>query len=155
MGDSGIHAAADEQVHTGVDSYKILVFGPTERVPDQYHSLIYSKWMRSYRYGNDYIKLADSDSYYATYIRHITRVLSDSQTVVRLAVLSDDKDVVLGFSVSRGTILDYVHVHKDMRRIGIGTKLIPPGIEWFTHLTRTAMTIWGSKYKDWKLNLFA
>lgn len=151
MGDAQLPTESDS-----LASYKVISYGgDIYPLPERYRNLIYSKWMRSYRHGNDYIKLSDSDSYYSAYRRHIDRVLEFKDTVVRLAVLTDDLDVVLGFSVSRGTILDYVHVHKDMRRMGIGKKLIPPGIAWVTHLTKTGLTIWGSKYSDWKFNPFA
>ncbi len=73
---------------------------------------------------------------------------------MKLAVLTDDRDVVLGFSVSRGKVLDYVHVQKDLRKQGIGTALIPLGIDTITHLTKSALPIWGSKYGSWKFNPF-
>jgi hypothetical protein len=156
VGNKKVHATPAKQ-EGGVASYKILsISGPwTEWVLGPYINLIYSKWLRSFRYGNDYIKLTDSESYYVNYHRYITTLLQKPETTIRLAVLTDDADVVLGFSVSRGNILDYVHVHKDNRRIGIGTKLIPPGIDTFTHCTKTWLSIWNDKYKDWKFNLFA
>jgi GNAT superfamily N-acetyltransferase len=117
--------------------------------------LIFSKWLRSLRYGNDYFKLIDPPAYYAAYHRFIQNILNHPDTSVRLAVLSDDADVVLGFSVSRGTILDYVHVHKDQRRQGIGRQLVPKGIDTITHLTRTGLSIWGSKMAGVKFNPFA
>jgi GNAT superfamily N-acetyltransferase len=72
---------------------------------------------------------------------------------VRLAVLSDDRDVVLGFSVSREDILDYVHVHKDMRKQGVATSLIPKDIKIITHLTKTALLVW-PKYENITFNPF-
>ncbi len=76
---------------------------------------------------------------------------------MRLAVLSDDPDVVLGFSVSREDVLDYVYVHKDQRRLGIARKLLPPHFTTFSHITLTAMEIWhkNPKYKQLKFNPFA
>ncbi len=101
--------------------------------------------MRSFRYGNDYMKLADSDSYYRSYEIYLTLLLYKPEAVVRLAVLTDDPDVALGFSVVRGPILDYVHVHKDFRKQGIGKKLVPNDIETITHLTKTGMKLWSTK----------
>ncbi len=126
--------------------------------------MIYSKWLRSLRFGNDYFKLADAAAYYEAYQRYITNILQVA--TVRLAVISDDEDVVIGFAVVRNNILDYVHVLRlrlksitgfdvvDYRRRGIGTKLVPKNIDTVTHLTRTALTIWGSKYSHWKFNPF-
>jgi GNAT superfamily N-acetyltransferase len=123
-------------------SYKVISF--TGHLPDAYLNLIYSKWLRSLRFGNEYFKLIDSDSYYSTYNKYIGAILQRPNVCVRLAVLTDDADVVLGFSVCRGRTLDYVHVHKDQRRQGIGTALVPKDIEVITHLTNTGASIWAS-----------
>lgn len=153
MGNKKIHSKADEQLQDGVASYTGVVSSGI-RLPEQYRNLIYSKWLRSYRFGNEFMKLIDSNSYYKFYHEYISRVLAEKNTIVCLAVLTDDRDVVLGFSVSRGTNLDYVHVHKDNRRLGIGTFLLPKDIDSFTHLTKTGMAIWNNKYPSWKCNPF-
>lgn len=87
--------------------------------------------------------------------------------LIKLAVLTEDKDVVLGFSVSREDVLDYIHVHKDSRKDaemlidgkvvkfpgGIGKKLLPKPLTTFTHLTKIALIIWQTeKYKHLKFN---
>lgn len=153
MGDQAIHAEATQQEGV-VSTYSVIVF-PARDLPKEYLPLIFSKWLRSLRHGNDYFKLADSEAYYRTYHNYIEVILGRAGAVVRLAVLSDDKDVVLGFSVSRGNILEYVHVHKDHRNLGIGRNLVSPDIDTVTHLTRTALNIWAAKYKHWKFNPFA
>lgn len=127
-----------------------------KELPANYRSLILSKWMRSYRYGNDYIGLTDSDAYFAAYGIFITALISlRPDTVVRLAVLSDDRDVVLGFSVTRGNVLDYVHVHKDYRRQQIARRLVPIEVNQFTHLTKAGLKIWATKAPSAKFNPFA
>lgn len=123
-------------------------------MPATYYNLILSRWLRSLRFGNDYFKLVRPDAYYAAYSRYIGSILGGSETVIRLAVLDDDRDVVLGFSVARGTALDYVHVHKDARKRGIGTALVPKDIDQITHVTKTGLSIWGSKYPGWSFNPF-
>lgn len=100
------------------------------------------------------MKLIDSDAYYKNFHKYIERVLSVPEAVVRLAVLTDDQDIVLGFSVSREAVLDYVYVHKDNRRLGIGKSLVPEGITTITYLTFTGITIWANKYSKWKCNPF-
>ena len=125
-----------------------------KEAPGAYSHFIYSKWLRSLRYGNDYFKLVDSDAYYNAYHRYIENILTNPETTVRLAVLTDDKDVILGFSVANASTLHYVYVHKDQRRLGIGTKLLPPHIDSISHLTRTGLIIWASKYAHLKFNPF-
>jgi GNAT superfamily N-acetyltransferase len=136
-----------------MSGYRIIAFSGY-KLPAAYTELVYSRWLRSLRFGNDYFKLIKSNAYYEAYHRYIQRVLEHPDSMVRLGVLSDDADVVLGFSVSRGSILDYVHVHKDHRRLGIGTKLVPQGIDTITHLTRTGLAIFGSKHFNWAFNPF-
>ena len=136
-----------------MSGYKIIAFNGY-MTPNDYRALVYSRWLRSLRFGNDYFKLVAQDAYYEAYHLYIQRILEHPDSMVRLAVLSDDADVVLGFSVSRGSILDYVHVHKDHRRLGIGRKLVPKDIDTITHLTRTGLAIFGSKHFNWAFNPF-
>jgi len=125
-------------------------------LPNRYRNLIRSRWMRSFRHGNHYIGLCDSDSYFEAYSRYIDRILC-RLTIVRFAVLSEDHDVVLGFSIMElgqyGTILHYVHVQKDYRQQGIAKKLVPP-FDTFTHLTKTGMKLWSTKAPKAKFNPF-
>lgn len=124
-------------------------------LPASYRNLIFAKWLRSLRYGNDLFRLIDPAAYYPAYHKFITAILGHADCVIRLAVLSDEHDVVLGFSVSRGEILDYVHVHRDMRRQGIARKLLPDDITTFTHITKNAQAILKKQPKVvWKFNPF-
>lgn len=152
MGVEVIHTA-EAKPQGLVSTYTIMAY-PGHELPQCYTGVLYSKWLRSLRNGNDYYKLCDPAGYYEAYTRHIGHLLSMPHTVVRVAVLTDDKDVVLGFSVSRGHILDYVYVHKDQRRHYIGTNLVPRDIQTITHLTRTGLAIWSSKYGHLKFNPF-
>lgn len=157
-------AQEDAPQESDLASYKVIAFRGG-LLPEQYKGVVYSKWLRSLRYGNDYFKLIDAPAYYEAYHRYISNILKHA--VVRLAVLSDDADVVLGFSVTRGTILDYVHVLRirlkvptgisvvDYRGRGIGKSLVPDNIEAFTHITKMGLIIWGNKYSHWKFNPFA
>ncbi len=137
-------------------TYSILVF-PASQLPEQYTAMIFSKWLRSLRFGNTLFRSMDSDAYYRNYHVYIENLLKKPDSIVRLAVLSDDHDVVLGFSVSREDVLDYIHVHYDYRKIGVGSALVPEGITTFTHITLIGIDIWHnkSKYKNWKFNPFA
>lgn len=120
-----------------------------------YAPVVFSGWLKSLRFGNDFYRLVEQGSYFKTYHRYIQSLLERPETEVRLAVLTDDDDVVLGFSVSRGTVLDYVYVNKDYRRLGIGRNLVPAGIETITHLTRIGLTLWNNKLTGVKFDPFA
>jgi GNAT superfamily N-acetyltransferase len=137
-------------------SYSIVCY-PASKAPEAYLAFVYSKWLRSLRYGNPLFKKVLSDEYYKNYETFIKNIMSKPDAFIRFAVLSDDHDILLGFSVNREDVLDYVFVHFDYRKTGIGRSLIPEGITTFTHLTTLALAIWPSNehYKDWKFNPFA
>lgn len=135
------------------DTYSVIIY-PAWQLPNQYLSMVYSKWLRSLRYGNDYFKLISPAAYYESYHKYLELLLSRHDCVVRLAVLTDDPDVVLGFSVARGSTLDYVHVQRDMRRMGVGTALLPPEIEATTHVTKPGLAIMAHRYSHWKFDPF-
>jgi GNAT superfamily N-acetyltransferase len=136
-----------------VSTYSVMPYRGVQ-LPYRYHHFVYSRWLRSYRYGNDFIKLIDSDAYFAAYRRYILALLSSKNSVIRIAVLTDDIDVALGFSAVRGKILDYVHVGKDYRRQGIAKHLVPEGIETITHLTKVGLRLWPTKLGKVKFDPF-
>lgn len=137
-------------------SYTILSF-PAAKLPSYYISMIYSKWLRSLRYGNDAYKKIKSKTYYDNYHDFIENLLKKPDSIIRLAVLSNDHDVVLGFAVSREDVLDYIYVHQDYRNNKIGAHLIPEGITTFSQITKMAKNIWqtNAKYKMLQFNPFA
>jgi hypothetical protein len=75
----------------------------------------------------------------------IRLLLQEDGIVIRFAVLSDDVDVVLGFSVSEDKTLHYVHTNKDTRKQGIAKSLVPFEVEIITHLTKMGMMLWSTK----------
>jgi GNAT superfamily N-acetyltransferase len=138
---------------TSNPTYSIIAY-PAAKLPDTYRNMIFSKWLRSLRYGNDYYKLIDQEVYFTTYHIYIENLLSRPNAVVRLAALTEDQDVALGFSVARDNVLDYVHVQRDYRRTGIGTSLVPKGIDTITHLTKIGAGLWSLKLPQAKFNPF-
>ena len=132
-------------------SYDVIVFEGKD-LPEQYRGLVHAQWLHSQRFGSPWFKLIDSKVYYKEYDVVIKRILNEPDAVVRIAVLSDDHDVALGFSVIRSQVLDYVFVQKDHRRLGIAKKLVPPEVKVMSHLTRTSKLIWrdNEKYRHFK-----
>lgn len=124
-------------------------------LPANYIPMLFSKWMRSLKSGNHFYKYARPSSFYDHYHRFITHLINQPTAQVTLAVLSDDHDVVLGFSVHRGAVLDYVYVHPEQRGQKMSNHLIPSGITTFTHITRIGEIIWKAKYPDWIFDPFA
>lgn len=141
MGDKNLGADADGIKES---SYSVISF-PASKLPETYQNFVKSKWKRTLRHGNDYFKLTDSDSFFANYERFINHLLARASAVIRLAVLTEDPDVVLGFSLIEGNTLHYVYVQHEQRNRGIGRSLVPVKIEIITHLTKSGMSIWHNK----------
>jgi hypothetical protein len=137
-----------------MSSYSIISF-PAQALPESYYNMILSKWLRSLRYSNDYFKLINPEAYFSNYGNYIRLILFRPAAFVRLAVLSDDHDVALGWAVVEGNTLHYVHVHKDHRKQGIAGSLVPKETKTITHLTKAGLSIWGSKMAGVAFNPFA
>lgn len=100
-----------------------------------YKNLIFSHFLHSLRAGNPWFQAIDTGAYYTAYHRLIEQLLSRPDCTVRIAVLTDDPDVALGWSLSRPNVLDYVFVKRDQRKQGIGRALLPEFFTSVTHLT--------------------
>lgn len=150
MGDKELEARGDGLKET----YSIIAF-PGASLPQEYRAMVFSKWMRSLKYGNEYFKLIHADSFFEAYQKYIELLLCRPGAVVRIAVLGADRDVALGWSVVEGSILHYVHVQYEQRNQGIGTALVPKGINTISHLTKTGLRLWPEKLPHASFNPFA
>lgn len=155
MGTEEIHSEADEsKAKEEACTYDIISF-EAPNLPETYKGMLFSRWMRSHRYGNFLIKMIDSDVYYKKYSEFIQKLIMQPDANVRLAVLSDDHDVALGFCFHRGPILDYVHVHHTCRDSKIATHLVPDKIKCITHWTYQGEKFATKKYGRWTFNPYA
>lgn len=136
------------------DTYSVIVY-PSAKLPDEYKSPVFDRWLKSFRQGNPFIKMAERKPYYIHYHAYIENLLRQPNSVVRLAVLTDAPDIILGFSACRGDVLDYIHVLHLNRKNGIAKSLVPENITTISHTTELAKIIWQEKYKHWKFNPFA
>lgn len=127
---------------------------PGQQVPKTYFERVRHRWARSFRQNNDYIKLIDAAAYYQAYPVYILNVLNRPTTVVRVAVLADDHDVLLGYSVMEFEILHYVEVPTTYRKQGIAKNLVPGKVKWFSHLTHTGKILWPRLAEDAKFSPF-
>lgn len=123
-------------------------------LPSAYRNMVLAKWLRTLRFGNDFFRLIESDTYFEVYQKYIKNLIDRPQCIIRIAVLTDETDVCLGFSVSEPDVLHFCWVHKDNRRIGVGKALVPFHFSSITHLTTTGMTIWNRKLPGVHFNPF-
>lgn len=134
-------------------SYSIIKFKASE-LPERYHPVIFSNFLRTLRRGNKYFQLIEPDAYFKAYHSYIETILLRSSAIVKLAVLSDNHDVVLGWSLAETKKLHYVYVGGPLRRLGIASSLLNEPFSEFTHITNVALIIWPKKYPTATFNPF-
>lgn len=133
-------------------SYKIITMRG-DKLPDQYVGFVVVNFLRNLRNSNTYFKLIEREAYWSHYNRYFHSLLLRPNAILKIAVLADDPDVTLGWSLMEPDILHYVFVQADYRKLGIAKKLVPE-FKYMTHLTLIGMSIWASKYKKVQFNPF-
>ena len=104
-------------------------------VPDD-KAFIMATWLRGLFYGDSWFSLIPKNIFMKAYHAILEAKLADPRTTVTVACLKDTPDVILGYSVSRGTVLDWMHVKDSWRRIGIGKSLVPQNLSAVSHLSK-------------------
>lgn len=138
-----------------MSGYRIMVLSGSDPALEPYKPMIYSDWLNSLRYLNDWFREIEQNIYFSTYHKIIEALLSRSESSVSLAVLEDDSDNCLGWSLCEGTTLHYVFVKRDFRGQGICRRLAPLEIEKITHLTKPGRAIWFAKCPNAHFNPFS
>jgi GNAT superfamily N-acetyltransferase len=132
--------------------FKIIVFNA--EIPPEYRSFIFARWLKSLRYGNPFFRMIDSDSYYSSYSSFIEFILKGKNTILKVAVLANDPDVALGYSIDDGETLHYIYVKPEVRKQGISRELMNKNIKQFSHITNIGYSIWKDKLPGLKFNPF-
>lgn len=110
------------------------------------HNFIYASWLKGLLYGGDelYRKVPQA-VYFLNHHRVIEGILVSKATKVKVAVLKEDPDVILGYAVYREAggqiVLDFVFVKKSWRNIGIAKSICPSQIYAVSSLTRVGSSI--------------
>ena len=85
-------------------------------------NLAYATWLRSYEANSLAAKHVPRDLFFAEHHRILDSIFARGPTF-RVAVVPEERDVVLGWSVSEGNTLHYVYVKPAFRRHGIALHL--------------------------------
>lgn len=149
MGNSFLDQETKEPKMSG--GYKVLKFS-ANKTPDNFKNMVFSEYLRSLRFGNEYFKLVEPEPYFQVHHAYFSLLLSRPESLLKIAVLSDDYDVALGWSLTELDKLHYVYVKKDYRRAGIAKALISEPFTRFTHVTKMALVLWPSRFPNAKFN---
>lgn len=124
-------------------------------------NFIFATWLRGLYYGDTWFNRISKPIFMENYHKIIERLIDNPNTVVRVACLADDNDVILGYSVSRilnfgnnVAVVDWVFVKSAWRKIGIGKKLLPDQARACTHLTTLGNDIIKTKMPEIIFNPF-
>jgi len=115
------------------------------------NNFIYQTWLKGLYYGSDFFKQMRSDDFYRYYEQIVKRIIGFPGSEVRVACLSDDHEVVLGYCVFNDSTLHWVFVKPQWRKLGIAKELVPDTIKTVTHLTKVGKSL---KPKEWAFNPF-
>jgi hypothetical protein len=126
-------------------SYTIKQFHGGDADFEQYKALVLATWLRALRHGNPFFRDADAKTYWAIYSKVIMALLRRPECLIRIAVLTDEPDVVIGWSAVENSVLHFVFVKHQGRRRGIARSLIPGNVTVITHLTKTGRSLWQKK----------
>ena len=94
------------------------------------HALIYSTWRNALWYAEKRDP-KESSQFYKDTSEIIRGILSRPECRVRVACLSEDPDMLLGWSVFLADHLEFVYVKIDYRRKGLG-RLLTKGFKTFS-----------------------
>jgi GNAT superfamily N-acetyltransferase len=135
-------------------TYSVISYRASS-LPSNYRPMFFSNWLKSLKLENDFFRLIDNRPYYDAYHRYIELLMERPKSQIRLAVLTDEPDTVLGWAFVEETTLHYCFVHWDHRRQGVAKSLIPAPIKTITHLTKDGISYWTRHFPDAKFNPFA
>lgn len=102
---------------------------------------IFATWLKGLRYGNELFELIDATVYFEVYHQVIQKILTAPGTQVSVACLSSDPDTIVGYAVSNGATLHWVHVKSAWRNIGVAKQLVAPTTTTVTHVTKVGIGI--------------
>lgn len=146
-------SVTSNSAETPTASYKILKFHAC-KMPQSYRAMVFSEFLRSLRFGNEYFRLVDAEPYFHVYHAYFSVLLARPDAILQIAVLSDEHDTALGWSLTETDKLHYVYVKKDYRKLGIGRALVSEPFSRFTHVTKIGLSLWTSKAPNAKFNPF-
>lgn len=122
-------------------------------------NFIFASWLKGMYYGSPYHSEIPKNIFMENMHRILEAFLAKPGVNIRVACLKSEPDVILGYSVfhivaETVTVLDWVFVKSNFRKIGIAKALVPSDIRAYTHLTKLASSITKIKYQHLVYNPF-
>lgn len=118
-------------------------------------SFILSTFLKGLKFGSDFFKEIDNDAYFKNYQKIIESLISQPKTEVKVACLTEDPDVILGYSIhdKDGSTVHFVFVKSAWRGVKIAKALVPKTATTATHITKIGLSL--VRKRGIKFNPFA
>lgn len=112
-------------------------------------NFILATYLRGLYYGDSWFSMIPKGIFMENQHRVIEKVLSNPNVDIKVACLKEDKDTILGYSISRKlgdpqnpiVVLDWIFCKSAWRGIGIAKMLYPAHTSACTHLTKSGAAI--------------
>ena len=101
-------------------------------------NFILATFLRGLYYGDSFFSRIPKDIFMNKYKLVANALVNDEKTIVRIACLPEDPDVILGYSLisSDQSTVYFTFVKTAWRKRGIGKSLVPPSPQYVAHLTK-------------------
>lgn len=118
-------------------------------------NLILATFLRGLYYGESFFSQIPKDIFMSCYKRVAQALVNDKSTVIKIACLREDPDVILGYSLlsSDEKTVYWVFVKTVWRRRGIAKSLVPANPSYIAHITKLGESLL-YKINNPKLNPF-
>lgn len=114
---------------------------------------ILSSWLKGQKFGNDFFRAIESNAYYTNYAAQIEKLIALPTTSVVVCCLSDEPDVIVGYSVSTApTTLHWVFVKEAWRKQGVARSLVADTVTTISSITKPGLAI--AKKRNYNFNPF-
>lgn len=104
---------------------------------------IYASFLRGLYYGKSMWSELPKQVFMDTYKKVVETLVNNPDTVIKVACLKDDPNIILGYSILSNdfTTIHYINVKSVWRRGGIGRALVPQFPTTVTHLTAVGKSL--------------
>lgn len=119
------------------------------------NNFILATFLRGLYYGDSWFSMIPKPIFMANYKKVANVLLTSPKTVIKVACLKEDPDVILGYSIlsSDYQAIVWVFVKSAWRRQGIAKTLVPRHPTEVTHLTRLGAELM-NKFENVTFNPF-